>query len=157
MAEINIPRFKYNPPKEQLTEEELLKAVGEMSYQSPVEIVSQNIREKYEGDMMQIIHSYDIHVDKDERVKALAYDRDQYKKGFADGCRLSMDRIRSEVAAEIFWDIAREMANLSPPHTIHLIGGRIVGKTLEIGREEGIREVLKILFEIEKKYTDGLR
>ena len=105
MAEIKIPRFKYNPPEEQLTEEMALKAVGELSYQSPVEIVSQNIREKFEGDVMQIIHSYDIHVAKDELVKALQYDRDQYKKGFADGSKLRMDKIKAEVAREIFEEV----------------------------------------------------
>ena len=103
MARYTIPKIKYNPPTEELTEEMVLKAIGEMSYQSPVEIVSQNIREKFEGDVMQIIHSYGINVDKDELVKALQYDREQYKQGFADGSKLRTDVIKAEIA---FWQDA---------------------------------------------------
>lgn len=105
MARYTIPKIKYNPPTEELTEEMVLKTIGEMSYQSPVEISTQNIREKFEGDVMRIIHSYGINVDKDELVKALQYDREQYKQGFADGSKLRTDVIKAEVAREIFEEI----------------------------------------------------
>ena len=40
-----------------------------------------------ENDIMKTVISYDINVDKAELIKALAYDREQYEKGYADGQR----------------------------------------------------------------------
>lgn len=59
-----------------------------MSYESPVEIICRGFTAKLEGALMEAIHTYGISVDKDELIKALQYDRNQYEKGFADGWRL---------------------------------------------------------------------
>lgn len=56
-----------------------------MAYKSPIEIISGEVQTKLEGDVLKVIQNYDITVDKDELLKALAYDRDQYRKGWEDG------------------------------------------------------------------------
>lgn len=56
-------------------------------YQSPIEIISKQMRTELENDVYKAILDYGIDIDKDELIKALAYDRDQYDKGYNDGIR----------------------------------------------------------------------
>lgn len=56
-----------------------------MSYESPIRIIVENMTTKIEDDIMQIVQSYGIDVDKAELKRALRYDRAQYEKGFEDG------------------------------------------------------------------------
>lgn len=56
-----------------------------MSYKSPIEVIWEEQRVSFENDVFRMVQSYDINIDKDELIKALAYDRGQYEKGFADG------------------------------------------------------------------------
>ena len=56
-----------------------------MSYINPIEIVERTISNEAENNIMQVIFSYGVKVDKAELIKALAYDRGQYEKGFAEG------------------------------------------------------------------------
>lgn len=62
-----------------------------MDYQSPIEITISDaytrLLNKIEKDTMDAVAYYKIKVDKGELLKALAYDRQQYRKGFADGYR----------------------------------------------------------------------
>lgn len=57
-------------------------------YESPMTATIQNIAYQAANDLnnqiMNVLFSYDIKVDKEELIKALAYDRDQYDKGYAD-------------------------------------------------------------------------
>ena len=57
-------------------------------YESPIEILVGKIQTKMEDDLVKAVQSYHINVDKDELIKALRYDRDQYEKGY-DDCRRS--------------------------------------------------------------------
>jgi hypothetical protein len=97
---IELPQYRYKP-----SIEEMVSSSSEMNYKSPIETINQQVQAKFEGDVMELIHSYGINVDKDELVKALKYDRDQYRKGFEDGCKGATDRIKAEVAREIFEEI----------------------------------------------------
>lgn len=62
-----------------------------MSYKSPITVFSQEkfreIREKQEELVLKRILDIGVDVDKDELIKALAYDRDQYRMGYEDGLR----------------------------------------------------------------------
>lgn len=57
-------------------------------YKSPIELIisemQTNLVEEKERRILKGVQNIGINVDKDELVKALAYDRDQYKKGYAD-------------------------------------------------------------------------
>lgn len=58
-------------------------------YMSPislnVERITQDIREQHEQNVLHAVMQCGINVDRDELIKALSYDRDQYLKGFRDG------------------------------------------------------------------------
>ena len=54
-----------------------------MTYESPIKIYEKITRE-YEDNVINVIVSYGITVDKEELLKALAYDRGQYEKGYND-------------------------------------------------------------------------
>ena len=53
-------------------------------YKSPVEVIYGQLQTKFEGDVVKAVQSYNINVDRDELIKALAYDRDQYEAGCRD-------------------------------------------------------------------------
>ena len=54
-------------------------------YESAVRIIHDDLRIKQEESVMTVIQNLGIDVNKEELIKALQYDRDQYDKGYADG------------------------------------------------------------------------
>ena len=54
-------------------------------YKSPIEIIYGQMETQMEGYILRAIQKYGINVDKDELVRALNYDREQYYNGYADG------------------------------------------------------------------------
>lgn len=57
-------------------------------YQSPIELILKHIvEEREDGLYHNLVYHYGVDVDKEELVKALQYDRDQYEKGYQDGVR----------------------------------------------------------------------
>jgi hypothetical protein len=63
--------------------------VNMSEYESPIQLIIREIKEQRENEMWaqtyKILESYDIKVDKDELIKALSYDRNQYEKGYKAG------------------------------------------------------------------------
>ena len=53
-------------------------------YESPINIIYKNVEESFENGIIKAVQKADIIVDKEELIKALQYDRDQYRKGYAD-------------------------------------------------------------------------
>ena len=53
-------------------------------YQSPIDVLYGEIEVSFEDNILSAVRKVDINVDKDELLKALAYDRDQYRKGYED-------------------------------------------------------------------------
>ena len=71
-----------------------------MSYESPIsiyEIFVEDIKSQFDEQLNDQIVNAVVHVgvnvDKDELIKALGYDREQYNKGFMDG----MNYVKSEI------------------------------------------------------------
>ena len=62
-------------------------------YKSPIEVIYGQVKTQMEGDIFKAVQNYGINVDKDELIKALAYDRNQYDKGYTDGHRDAFDTI----------------------------------------------------------------
>lgn len=58
-------------------------------YESPIKVIIDDIcsdaKKKEEDYIMECVHKIGVDVDKDELVKALQYDRQQYDKGYEDG------------------------------------------------------------------------
>lgn len=73
-----------------------------MDYQSPISIIAKSIAKHFdaaiENGVYKQMHEFGVIVDKDELVKALKYDREQYNKGYADG----FANADKEVAIELF-------------------------------------------------------
>lgn len=54
-------------------------------YKSPIEIMQTEMQVQMDNGVLKAVQDVGIHVDKAELLKALAYDRKQYQKGYADG------------------------------------------------------------------------
>ena len=58
-------------------------------YESPIELITSqvyhSIIEQQENQVYQAIQNVGVNVDKEELLKALKYDREQYQKGYNDG------------------------------------------------------------------------
>lgn len=68
-------------------------------YEAPIEAVitemwTQVIKQR-ENDIYQAVQECGVSVDKEELVRALQYDRQQYENGYADGCKDSIFRFAS--------------------------------------------------------------
>lgn len=55
-----------------------------MNYQSPIYLIMGQMRMSLEGEIYKAVQNVGVNVDKDELLKALQYDREQYKKGYND-------------------------------------------------------------------------
>ena len=107
MAEFKMPKFVFKDKPISL--DECYRELAEMNYKSPVNIINQGFQTKLEGDIYEAILSYGVDVDKDELIKALKYDRNQYEKGYIDGRKGKQGTIRREIAREIFKEIEKEV------------------------------------------------
>ena len=58
--------------------------MSEYNYKSPIEIIQGEMRMYMDGEILKAVQNVGVNVDKDELLKALAYDRDQYNKGYHD-------------------------------------------------------------------------
>lgn len=73
-------------------------------YESPITIYTQQISAEYNNGILKAVQSYFPDINKDELAKALNYDRDQYKKGYADGVRNMKKKFMNAIA-----DILKEL------------------------------------------------
>lgn len=71
-----------------------------MNYESPINIISQQMKIQMEGEIMKAVQRVGIDVDKDELIRALKYDRAQYQKGYMDGFRDALDGKGQEEGGE---------------------------------------------------------
>ena len=91
-----------------------------MSYESPIELfqtepILERIKSETDAYIIQSVWKLGVNVDKDELIKALKYDRDQYNKGYYDGrmyqppVMTNADKIRAmtdEELANFLMDVA---------------------------------------------------
>lgn len=55
------------------------------NWESPVNIIETDMRTKFDGEIMKAIQEVGISVDKEELLKCMQYDREQYEKGYEQG------------------------------------------------------------------------
>ena len=77
------------------------KDIDILGYESPIQTIIGQMRMEYENGIYKAIQERGVTVDKDELIKALQYDRNQYDKGYING----YNRKASEVARAIFDNI----------------------------------------------------
>lgn len=72
-------------------------------YDSPINVIYGKLQTKVQEDMenhiFESVQSVGVMVDKDELIKALEYDRQQYEKGYQDGKREFAVYILGRIAA----------------------------------------------------------
>lgn len=93
-------------------------------YKSPIELITTEItrqlNKQTDEAIYQAVQRIGVNVDKDELIKALSYDRQQYQKGYADGVKAVIKKIKEKsfdnlmlhgwIYSEVFLDsIAKEM------------------------------------------------
>ncbi len=83
-------------------------------YESPINIIESavtELQEQQEEGVIRLIRRYGITVDKEELLKALANDRDQYNKGYAEGVRDFAEVLNRELDdyAILHADLAKEI------------------------------------------------
>lgn len=61
--------------------------------------IAKQFAEQTENMIYQEVHNVGIYVDKEELIKALAYDRNQYEKGYHDAMSVLKD-IKAEIKVE---------------------------------------------------------
>lgn len=66
-------------------------------YRSPIEIMCGDVKMQMEGDILKIVQSYDINVNKEELIHALKYDRNLYQKGYDDGFSDGHDKAMNSI------------------------------------------------------------
>ncbi len=59
-------------------------------WESPITILQRQIQNQQENAILSAVLECGITVDKDELIKAINYDRNQYRKGFEDGYRRAL-------------------------------------------------------------------
>jgi hypothetical protein len=70
-------------------------------YKSPIDIIYGQIQTQMEGDILKAVQKVGINVDKDELIRALQYDREQYDRGYADGHMAAKQEIDFDYEAEM--------------------------------------------------------
>lgn len=91
-------------------------------YESPINVTIENmitdVRKKQDEAVYRAIQNVGINVNKDELIKALQYDREQYNKGYKDGVREFAKRFEEEffvcdvtyaITKRDFHDFVKEM------------------------------------------------
>lgn len=70
-------------------------------YESPINIITSELSkafiEAFDGEVLKAVMQTDIDVTREELVKALAYDRGQYTKGYEDGYADGQNAARADL------------------------------------------------------------
>lgn len=75
-------------------------------YESPIHVFQGQLQMQLEGEVLKAVQRIHVDVDKEELIRALIYDRDQYSKGFRDGTPKWIpvtDRLPEEWVAVLVW------------------------------------------------------
>ena len=68
------------------------------AYDSPITLIAGQLETKIENDVMSTIQRYGIDVNKEELLKALNYDRQQFDAGYQKGFEAGYQKAKNELA-----------------------------------------------------------
>jgi hypothetical protein len=66
-------------------------------YESPITIITGQMKYEIENEIYRAVQEVGVSVDKEELIKALLYDREQYVKGYTDGIKDFVYRLKERV------------------------------------------------------------
>ena len=72
-------------------------------YESPISIIQEQLTLKMEDDILKAVQKYEIVVNKEELMKALSYDRDQFSKGYREGKEDAFREMKKLIMREGYW------------------------------------------------------
>ena len=78
------------------------------NYETPVQVVTDKMNTKLERHILQAIQNVGVVVDKEELIKAINYDREQYSKGFKNGYNKAVDDTVKAIKKEYAFTILEE-------------------------------------------------
>jgi hypothetical protein len=75
-------------------------------YESPIELITKTIMSEIvknqEEQVMNAVQGVSVNVDREELLKALAYDRQQYQKGYRDGIKDVIDKLKEKSTYHLY-------------------------------------------------------
>lgn len=81
-------------------------------YKSPIDLMVDDMvtqmHQKEEQTIFEAVRNCGVSVDKEELIKALEYDRNQYSKGYKDGVNEILDKIKAEIEQTFLDDAAMQ-------------------------------------------------
>jgi hypothetical protein len=98
-------------------------------YESPIGLIQEEMEIYAEGEILRAVQKVGVNVDKEELLRALAYDREQYVKGYKDGVNAVCERIE-----KILINKLREYVYSQDPYEQGKFSA--YGDALEIVKEE---------------------
>lgn len=99
MRPIDVDKLKkdihssYSDDLEILSHIDKIPTIDWASYSSPIDIITKEIVAEYEEAILRTINSCSIKVDKEELIKALNYDRNQYEIGYKAGYQKAREEL----------------------------------------------------------------
>jgi len=66
-------------------------------YKSPIDVIYGEMAVEIQNGIFKTVQKYDVRVDEKELKKALAYDREQYEKGYAEGYREGVKNVEEKL------------------------------------------------------------
>lgn len=90
-------------------------------YESPIEIIQTQMQMQMDEEILKAIQGVGIDVNKEELLKALAYDREQYSKGYKDGVKEFAERLKAKV--DLDWDNSVDIEDID-----RLVAEMVVGE-----------------------------
>ena len=63
-------------------------------YKSPIEVITEQVNMQIENEVYKAVGNVGINVDREELLKALAYDRGQYEQGYRDALKKQPEQKR---------------------------------------------------------------
>lgn len=66
-------------------------------YQPIIEVFMDEMKMQHECEILKAVQKVGVVVDKEELIKALAYDRGQYEKGYQDGLDKKHERLAKKI------------------------------------------------------------
>ena len=82
-------------------------------YESPIQLIETQMRTEIENEIFRAIKEVGVDVNKDELIKALRYERNQYSKGYKDGYDDGLAKV-NEIAEQIKMAFYYEFDELIP-------------------------------------------
>ena len=119
-----------------------------MGYKSPIDLCVGELKMQQEGAIFEAVQACGVNVDKDELIKALAYDRDQYNKAYADGRAAFNQQVIEDIKDKIVDKVSELIDAWSQYNSELFMRGKIEGADL------AIRTAKYVVSQTIKEYND---